>query len=77
MFDMSLSEFTDQQADVLRNQKAHDRRISLTQKEYRDMERDMQWPEDLAAYDRLNAPMNMAAVGMGQDTAFAIPAKGE
>jgi hypothetical protein len=31
--------------------------IELTEKEYADLERAMQWPEDLAAYDRLNTPV--------------------
>lgn len=31
--------------------------IELTDKEYAELERAMQWPEDLAAYDRLNTPV--------------------
>ena len=31
--------------------------IELTQKEYEELERAMQWPEDLEAYDRLNTPI--------------------
>jgi hypothetical protein len=31
--------------------------IELTEQEYADLERAMQWPEDLAAYDRLNTPI--------------------
>lgn len=31
--------------------------IELTEKEYEELERAMQWPEDLEAYDRLNKPV--------------------
>ena len=31
--------------------------IELTEKEYEELERAMQWPEDLQAYDRLNTPI--------------------
>jgi hypothetical protein len=31
--------------------------IELTDKEYEELERAMQWPEDLEAYDRLNTPI--------------------
>ncbi len=31
--------------------------IELTDKEYAELERAMQWPEDLEAYDRLNTPV--------------------
>lgn len=31
--------------------------IELTEKEYAELERAMQWPEDLEAYDRLNTPV--------------------
>ena len=31
--------------------------IELTDKEYAELERAMQWPEDLAEYDRLNKPV--------------------
>lgn len=31
--------------------------IELTEKEYEELERAMQWPEDLEAYDRLNTPV--------------------
>jgi len=31
--------------------------IELTEKEYLELERAMQWPEDLPAYDRLNTPI--------------------
>lgn len=31
--------------------------IELTEKEYAELERAMQWPEDLEAYDRLNTPI--------------------
>ena len=36
--------------------------IPLTREEYLALERAMQWPEDLAAYDRSNKPTNMAEV---------------
>lgn len=31
--------------------------IELTEKDFAELERAMQWPEDLAAYDRLNTPI--------------------
>jgi hypothetical protein len=31
--------------------------VELTDKEYAELERAMQWPEDLEAYDRLNTPI--------------------
>ena len=31
--------------------------IELTDKEYAELERAMQWPEDLKEYDRLNTPV--------------------
>ena len=31
--------------------------IELTENEYAELERAMQWPEDLEAYDRLNTPV--------------------
>ena len=31
--------------------------IELTEKEYLELERAMQWPEDLAKWDRLNTPI--------------------
>lgn len=31
--------------------------IELTKKEYEELERAMQWPEDMEAYDRLNTPV--------------------
>jgi aspartate 1-decarboxylase len=37
--------------------------IALTEKEYANIERAMQWPEDLAAYDRLNAPIKATLEG--------------
>jgi hypothetical protein len=33
-----------------------DKTIPLTTNQYRELERAMQWPEDLASYDRLNTP---------------------
>jgi hypothetical protein len=37
--------------------------IKLTREQYLGLERAMQWPEDLAAYDRLNTPINGAELG--------------
>lgn len=34
--------------------------IPLTESEYQQLERALQWPEDLAAWDRLNTPINFA-----------------
>ena len=31
--------------------------IELTEEEYLELERAMQWPEDLAKWDRLNTPI--------------------
>jgi len=36
--------------------------IKLTREEYLELERAMQWPDDLPAYDRLNKPTNFAKV---------------
>lgn len=33
-----------------------DKTIPLTAAEYRNLERAMQWPEDIAAYEKLNTP---------------------
>ena len=33
--------------------------IELSDKDFDEMERAMQWPEDLAAYDRLNTPTRL------------------
>lgn len=41
--------------------------IRLSQDDYEKLERAMQWPEDLAKYDRLNTPTNLADL-MGQFT---------
>jgi hypothetical protein len=37
--------------------------IELTEKDFADLERAMQWPEDLAAYDRLNTPIKATLEG--------------
>jgi hypothetical protein len=37
--------------------------IELTEQEYDELERAMQWPEDLAAYDRLNTPIQATLEG--------------
>ena len=34
--------------------------IKLTREQYLELERSMQWPEDLAAYDKLNKPTNLS-----------------
>ena len=39
--------------------------IELPLDEYLALERAMQWPEDLAFYDRLNRPINGAEIGAG------------
>jgi hypothetical protein len=44
------------------NNSKDQRVIPLTREEYLDLERAMQWPEDLAAYDRSNKPTNFADV---------------
>lgn len=38
------------------------RTIPLTREQYLELERALQWPEDLPAYDRLNKPTNLAEV---------------
>jgi hypothetical protein len=38
--------------------------IELTLEEYLAFERAMQWPEDLAAWDRLNTPINGSELGI-------------
>ena len=37
--------------------------IKLTDKEYKALERALQWPEDLPAYDRLNTPIKADLFG--------------
>ena len=37
--------------------------IELTEKEYAELERAMQWPEDLEAYDRLNSVLHISFDG--------------
>lgn len=37
--------------------------IELTEEEYFELERAMQWPEDLAKWDRLNTPIE---AGLGK-----------
>jgi hypothetical protein len=39
-------------------------KVELTEQEYNALERAMQWPEDLAKYDRLNKPISGAELGM-------------
>lgn len=36
--------------------------IPLTREQYLELERALQWPEDLPAYDRSNTPTNFADV---------------
>jgi len=38
--------------------------IELTEEEYLELERAMQWPEDLAKWDRLNTPIE---AGLGEN----------
>lgn len=38
--------------------------IQLTEEEYTELERAMQWPEDLAKYDKLNMPTNLSEIGI-------------
>jgi hypothetical protein len=38
------------------------RTIKLTEKEYVELKRLLQWPEDLAQYDKDNQPVNMASI---------------
>lgn len=38
--------------------------IELTEEEYLELERAMQWPEDLAKWDRLNTPIE---AGLGKN----------
>jgi len=37
--------------------------IELTEKKYAELERAMQWPEDLEAYDRLNSVLHISLDG--------------
>ena len=37
--------------------------IKLTDEEYKALERALQWPEDLPAYDRLNTPIKADLFG--------------
>jgi hypothetical protein len=37
--------------------------VELSEEDYAELERAMQWPEDLAAYDRLNRVINGAELG--------------
>jgi hypothetical protein len=41
-----------------------DKEIPLTEKEYLDIERAMQWPEDLEAYDKSNRVINGSELGL-------------
>lgn len=43
-----------------------DREIPLTQQEYSALERAMQWPEDLAKYDRIAKPTNLMDLTFAQ-----------
>ena len=38
------------------------RTIKLTEKEYEELKRLLQWPEDLVKYDKDNKPVNMANI---------------
>jgi hypothetical protein len=37
--------------------------LKFTKQEYMEIERMMQWPEDLAEYDRTNKPTNLTEIG--------------
>lgn len=41
---------------------AEDVDIQLTEEEYAELERAMQWPEDLAKYDKINSPTNLSEI---------------
>lgn len=49
-----------------KTRKGVERVIPLSKDEYKALERAMQWPEDLAAYDRANTPTNLTEI------AFAV-----
>jgi hypothetical protein len=36
--------------------------IQLTEQDYNEIERLLQWPEDLDAYDRSNSPINLVEI---------------
>ena len=38
------------------------RTIKLTEQEYKELKRLLQWPEDLPKYDKDNKPINMANI---------------
>ena len=38
--------------------------VALPEEALKWLERALQWPEDLAAYDRLNTPINGAELGL-------------
>ena len=38
------------------------RTIKLTEQEYKELKRLLQWPEDLSQYDKDNEPVNMAKI---------------
>lgn len=38
--------------------------IELTEEEYNELERALQWPEDLQRYDRLNKPLTEYDLGI-------------
>lgn len=41
-----------------------DKKIPLNQQDYAKLERAMQWPEDLPAYDKLNKTTNLTEIGI-------------
>lgn len=43
-----------------------DKDIKLTPEEYSALERAMQWPEDLAKYDRIAKPTNLMEITFAQ-----------
>lgn len=40
-----------------------DKVIKLTAADYAELERKMQWPEDLPKYDKLNKPTSLTEIG--------------
>lgn len=38
------------------------KQIQLTQEQYNELERAMQWPEDLAQWDKNNTPTNFSKI---------------
>lgn len=43
--------------------KPKEKEIPLTPEQYKELERAMQWPEDLAQWDKTNTPTNLKEIG--------------